>query len=101
MIVITGATGQRPYRSAMPPAGQPADRRTRACADRGASAGQAQGPAQEGREGAGQEACTRSGGVFPLIRKASRLSSALNPIALRVSTVAEPMCGSRNAFSRP
>ena len=50
---------------------------------------------------AGQEGFTRSGGVCPLSRKASRLSSALKPMALRVSTVAEPMCGSRNAFSSP
>ena len=47
---------------------------------------------------AGQEGFTRSGGVCPLSRKASRLSSALKPIALRVSTVAEPMWGSRKAF---
>jgi hypothetical protein len=64
----------------------------------GAQAGQEE---DQGRRQGGQEGFTASGGVSPLSRKASRLSSALKPIALRVSTVAEPMCGSRNAFSSP
>ena len=57
--------------------------------------------APQGQEALGQEAFTRSGGASFLSRKASRLSSALKPMALRVSTVAEPMWGSRNALGRP
>jgi agmatine deiminase len=40
---------------------------------------------------------TRSGGSR-LAKKASRLSRHLKPMALRVSTVALPRCGSRNVF---
>jgi len=36
-----------------------------------------------------------------LSRKVSRLSSALKPMALRVSVVAEPMWGSRKALESP
>ena len=57
--------------------------------------------AEEAQGSLRQEAFTASGGACFLSRKASRLSSALKPMALRVSTVAEPMCGSRNAFSSP
>ena len=55
--------------------------------------------AEEAQGSLRQEAFTASGGACFLSRKASRLSSALKPMALRVSTVAEPMCGSRNALA--
>ncbi len=42
---------------------------------------------------------TRSGGPVSFTNTASRLSSALYPIARRVSTVALPMCGSSVTFS--
>ena len=58
------------------------------------------GEAEEAQGSLGQEAFTASGGACFLSRKASRLSSALKPMALRVSTVAEPMCGSRKALAR-
>ena len=57
------------------------------------------GKAEEAQGSLRQEAFTASGGACFLSRKASRLSSALKPMALRVSTVAEPMCGSRNALA--